>query len=218
MARPVQVGKGSKFIILASVCVVVAALYFAREVLVPLALAILLTFLLAPLVRRVERLGLGRVPATLVVVLLGLGLVGVIGYVVERQFVQIADQLPVYNEQIRHKVQAFSGGGGGFGGAVKKLEKTVHDVTPVAPRPAPTAPATQPATQPTTGPATQPAVAGTENPAAAAVPPLAPITPPPPQPSDAAPGVPTLPHVTPENPLPVRTYPEQPSAVKQIFE
>ena len=97
MARPVQLAKGSKFIVLASVCVVVAALYFAREVLVPLALAILLTFLFAPLVRRLERLRLGRVPATLVVVLLGLGLVGVIGYVVERQFVQIADQLPGYS-------------------------------------------------------------------------------------------------------------------------
>ena len=129
MARPVQVGKGSKFIVLASVCVVVAALYFAREVLVPLALAILLTFLLAPLVRRLERVGLGRVPATLVVVLLGLGLVGVIGYTVEQQFVQIADQLPGYTEQIRHKVQAFlGGGGGGIGGAVKKVEKTFRSV------------------------------------------------------------------------------------------
>src|SRR3954469_19158775 len=183
MARPVQVGKGSKFIILASVCVVVAALYFAREVLVPLALAILLTFLLAPLVRRVERLGLGRVPATLVVVLLGLGLVGVIGYVVERQFVQIADQLPNYVPQIRHKVQSMLGGGGGIGGAVKKVEKTFQDVTPPR-RPAATAPATQPDTQPTTAPATQPAVAGTQNPLAEAVPPVAPIAPPPPQPSN----------------------------------
>src|SRR6478672_8343551 len=143
MARPVQLAKGSKFIVLASVCVVVGALYFAREVLVPLALAILLTFLLAPLVRRLERLRLGRVPATLVVVLLGLGLVGVIGYIVERQFVQIADQLPDYSPQIRHKVQSFFGGGGGLGGAVKKLEKTVSDAKPVAPRPASTAPATQ---------------------------------------------------------------------------
>src|SRR5690242_9444182 len=121
MARPVQLAKGSKFIVLASVCVVVGALYVAREVLVPLALAILLTFLLAPLVRRLERVGLGRVPATLVVVLLGLGVVGVIGYAVERQFLQIADQLPNYIPQIRHKVQSMlGGGGGGIGGAVKK--------------------------------------------------------------------------------------------------
>src|SRR6476661_8248617 len=151
MARPVQLAKGSKFIVLASVCVVVAALYFAREVLVPLALAILLTFLLAPVVRRVERLGLGRVPATLAVVLLGLGLVGAIGYVVERQFVQIADQMPGYTPQIRHKVQSFlGGGGGGIGGAVKKVEKTFQDVTPAARRPAAAGPATQPDTQPTT--------------------------------------------------------------------
>ena len=44
-------------------CVVVAALYFAQEVLIPLALAILITFLLATLVTRLERWKLGRVPS-----------------------------------------------------------------------------------------------------------------------------------------------------------
>src|SRR3954447_25450734 len=101
MARPVQVGKGSKFIILASVCVVVAALYFAREVLVPLALAVLLTFLLAPVVSRLEKLRLGRVPSVLAVVVVALGLVVGLGYVVEQQFVQIANALPQYKDQIK---------------------------------------------------------------------------------------------------------------------
>ena len=43
------------------IAVTVAALYFAQEVLVPLALAVLLTFVLAPLAARLERRGLGRV-------------------------------------------------------------------------------------------------------------------------------------------------------------
>src|SRR5881227_1291300 len=46
----------------------VAALYFAKALLVPLALAILLTFVLAPAVRLLRAWGLGRVPAVAIVV------------------------------------------------------------------------------------------------------------------------------------------------------
>jgi len=60
----------SKLFALIAGVVVVAALYFARAVLVPFALAVLLSFLLTPLVRQVERLRLPRVPAVLVVVIL----------------------------------------------------------------------------------------------------------------------------------------------------
>ena len=48
MARPVEVAKSSRFTLLASICIVVSGLYFAREVLIPIALAILITFLLTP--------------------------------------------------------------------------------------------------------------------------------------------------------------------------
>src|SRR5438046_9190265 len=109
MARPVELGKGSKFIVLASVCVVVAALYVAREVLVPLALAVLITFLLTPAVRRLEKWRLGRVASVLIVVILGLGLVGAIGWIVEQQFVQIANELPNYRDQIRNKLARLTG-------------------------------------------------------------------------------------------------------------
>src|SRR3954447_4421644 len=61
--------KASRFVLLASVCVVVAALYFAQAVLIPLALAMLLSFLLAPLVARLEKWRIKRVPAVLIVVI-----------------------------------------------------------------------------------------------------------------------------------------------------
>ena len=51
----------------ALVLLVVAALYFAREILIPLAIAVLLAFLLTPAVRRLEGWRLGRVPAVLLV-------------------------------------------------------------------------------------------------------------------------------------------------------
>src|SRR5678815_5193508 len=54
---------------LLSVVAVVAILYFARVVLIPLALAVLFAFLLAPLVLRLRRIGLGRAPAVTLVVI-----------------------------------------------------------------------------------------------------------------------------------------------------
>src|SRR4051812_6946947 len=141
MARPVELSKSSRFVVLASVCVVVAALYFAREVLIPLALAILLTFLMAPLVSRLERLRLGRVPSVLIVVVVALALVVGLGYMVEQQFVQIANALPQYKDQIRRKVDHLRGSGGGIGTAVKQIETVTKAVTPGGGSPT-TAPAT----------------------------------------------------------------------------
>ena len=133
MARPGELGKGSKFIVLASVCVVVGALYFAREVLIPLALAVLFSFLLAPLVRRLEKFKLKRVPATLVVVLFALLVVGGIGWIVEQQFEQVATELQQYRGQIRRKLDKLRFSDGGFGGAIDKVEKTVRAVAPPHP-------------------------------------------------------------------------------------
>ena len=76
MARPAEVAKGSRFVVLAAVCVVVAALYFAQDVLIPLALAVLLTFLLTPVVRLFERWRLGRVGSVMMVLLMTLALIG----------------------------------------------------------------------------------------------------------------------------------------------
>src|SRR5918992_4282951 len=96
MARPVDLAKGSRFVILASVCVVTAALYFAQEVLIPLALAVLITFLLAPLVTRLERWRLGRVPSVVIVVGLAMALVAGIGAIVTRQMLRLLYDLPKY--------------------------------------------------------------------------------------------------------------------------
>src|SRR3954463_458384 len=69
-----------RFMMLASICVIVAALYFAQDVLIPLALAMLLTFLLTPLVYRLERRRIGRIPSVIIVVTLALGVIVAIGY------------------------------------------------------------------------------------------------------------------------------------------
>jgi predicted PurR-regulated permease PerM len=80
-------------------------LYLAREVLIPLATAILLAFLLAPAVRRLERWRLGRAPSTLVAVALGFTLISGVVWVAADQAVSLASRLPEYRENIAFKIR-----------------------------------------------------------------------------------------------------------------
>lgn len=91
---------------------IIATLYFGRDLLVPLALAALLTFMLAPLVTRLQH-RLGRVAAVLFVVAMIFAATAAAGWVLTRQAVDLVNQLPNYKENIRTKlrtVQVPSGG------------------------------------------------------------------------------------------------------------
>ncbi len=93
----------------------VAALYLGRDVLIPLALAILLSFALGPLVTWLYRRGLPRVPAVLTVMLLVTLLVTGFAALVASQLTQLGQQLPTYEANLRAKArevaQAAPGGG-----------------------------------------------------------------------------------------------------------
>ncbi len=84
--------------------VVVAALYLGRELFVPMVLAVLLAFVLAPLVRVLGWLRLGRAPSVLVAVALGFAVLFGIGLVVARQLSQLAANVPAYQAAIQRKV------------------------------------------------------------------------------------------------------------------
>jgi predicted PurR-regulated permease PerM len=85
---------------------IVCTLYFGRELIVPFALAALLTFMLAPLVTRLQR-GIGRVAAVIFVVMMIVVATGAAGWILTRQAVDLANKLPDYKENIRTKLQAF---------------------------------------------------------------------------------------------------------------
>jgi predicted PurR-regulated permease PerM len=89
--------------------VVVAALYLAREVLIPVTLAVLLSFLLAPVASRLRRLHIGRIPSVLVAVLLALGVMAGAGSVVALQIASLAQDVPEYQTAITSKVEALRG-------------------------------------------------------------------------------------------------------------
>ncbi|MGO9599712.1 MAG: AI-2E family transporter [Isosphaeraceae bacterium] len=88
------------FLILA----IIAAMSLAAEVLKPLALAVLLSFALAPLAGFFERRRVPRAIAVLLTVVLALGCLSGIGFVVVRQLSILAYQLPSYQERIQKKV------------------------------------------------------------------------------------------------------------------
>lgn len=92
--------------ILAAVIVVVAALVLAREVLLPFALAILVSFLLTPLVSRLERWGLSRIVAVVIVAVVLVGAAGALGYVLFSQVTELAESLPQYKDNITAKLKA----------------------------------------------------------------------------------------------------------------
>ena len=104
---------------------VVAVLYAAQAVLVPLALALLLTFVLTPPVNWLERL-VGRVPAVLVVVILVFTLLGLAGYGLTRQVQRLAADLPGYRANIQKKIADIRGAG--QGGTVEQLQETIEDL------------------------------------------------------------------------------------------
>ncbi len=155
MARPFEIGKGSRFVILASICIVVAALYLAQEVLVPLALALLFAFLLTPLVARLESLKLGRGLSVLIVVVLSLGVVGGIGWLMGHQILSIAQQLPTYRSEIESKFRWLRGSADS---TFNKASKNMQGLAEEFARPVPPS-TTQSTTQSTTAPTTAPAQA-----------------------------------------------------------
>ena len=85
---------------------VIAGLYFGREVLVPIALAILLSFVLAPLVGALRRLHLGRVAPVFLSVFLAFAILIGLGALIGKQVADLANDLPAYQRVVSNKIEA----------------------------------------------------------------------------------------------------------------
>ena len=84
---------------------VLALLYFARDVLVPITLAVFLSLLIAPLVHRLRSVGLGRTTSVLAGVLLLTIALAAFAAELGVQVARMMDSLPQYEETIRHKLE-----------------------------------------------------------------------------------------------------------------
>ncbi len=127
--RPARL-PGWSFLLIA---VLVGALYLAREVLIPLALAILFSFLLNPAVRRLERWRLGRGLASVATTLLFVAILAGIAWFAGNQAVSLAGKLPEYQENIVAKLRALrsppKGNLGKAARAIREIEKEIKPGT-----------------------------------------------------------------------------------------
>jgi predicted PurR-regulated permease PerM len=111
--------------------IVIGSLYIGREVLLPLALAILLSFVLTPLLLLLRKIKVPRVPAVILVVTLAFAIIFALGWMLSHQVAQLATDLPRYQHVLGAKISslrksaASSGTFDNIAGALKGVEKEV---------------------------------------------------------------------------------------------
>lgn len=122
---------------LGALVLVTATLYFGRPLLMPIALALLLSFCLAPLVLGIERTGLGRLPSAIAVTLLIGSLLTGVGWLVASQTAELAVELPTYRTNLRGKIETLRGPLRSLDGAAESISEIEREIqTPSAERPA----------------------------------------------------------------------------------
>ena len=94
MATALSASRSSYLRPLVALVLIVGILYLAKPVIVPLALAVLLTFVLAPVVSAIQGRGLGRVPAVLLTAFLAFVLFGLVGWIVGVQVHDLRGSCP----------------------------------------------------------------------------------------------------------------------------
>jgi predicted PurR-regulated permease PerM len=109
---------------------IILTLYFARDLLAPLAFALVLNFLLAPAVALLERWRLSRALSVVLVILIFFSGLGVTGWVVARQLVHVAELLPDYRDNIQTKLDSLHTPiGGAAGKAINSLEEMTEELS-----------------------------------------------------------------------------------------
>jgi predicted PurR-regulated permease PerM/GAF domain-containing protein len=127
LTPPASLPTHSPILTAGGIVLAIGGLYFGRDIFIPFALAILLSFALGPVVSWLRRLRLPRVAAVLVAVTVAFILIGGIGFVVGRQLVQLADHLPAYRTTITQKIRSLQQSAPG-GGVVEKVTTTIEDL------------------------------------------------------------------------------------------
>ena len=119
---------GTALINLAVTALIVTALYFAREVLVPVALAVLFSFVLAPFVVRLQSWRVPRTLSVLVAVFVGFSIIFSLGGLMVSEANRLAEQLPGYQQTLREKIQGLRGVAAGGSGALERASKVLREL------------------------------------------------------------------------------------------
>ncbi|MGC2222378.1 MAG: AI-2E family transporter, partial [Methylocella sp.] len=145
------------------VALVVAMLYVGREIFIPIAIAIPVSFVLSPPILLLRRWGLGRVPSVLTVVIAGLVIAFLVSAVLTRQVSELAVDLPLYQATINAKLDDLRDAAAD-NALFAKVSAALQHLGEINPhRPAPSSvpsPSDQPKNQPAEGQENQPPAPG----------------------------------------------------------
>jgi predicted PurR-regulated permease PerM len=123
---PIYSNASRAFIALAILGIALWLLSWLEPVLIPIALAVLLTFLLSPAVTVLERQRLPRVLAVLVMVAITFAFLGIIAWLVARQVTGLVDTYPQYEKNLTTKLDALHNSEAGF---IDKLQSMVERIS-----------------------------------------------------------------------------------------
>jgi predicted PurR-regulated permease PerM len=119
--------RGTTLINLAVAALIIAALYVGREIFVPIALAVLLSFVLAPFVIRMQSWRLPRTLSVLVVVFFGFSIIFSLGGLMVSQASRLAGDLPGYQQTLKNKIDSIRGLTGGSG-TLERASKVLKEL------------------------------------------------------------------------------------------
>ena len=120
--------KGTALINLAVAGLIVTGLYFAREILVPVALAVFFSFVLAPFVIRLQSWRVPRRLAVLVAVFVGFSIIFSLGGLMVSQANRLAEELPGYQQTLRDKIQNLRGVAASGSGTLERASKVLREL------------------------------------------------------------------------------------------
>jgi predicted PurR-regulated permease PerM len=132
METPAQITltqpRGTTLINMGVAVLIIAGLYFGREIFVPVALAVLLSFVLAPFVSHLQSFRLPRVVAVMAVVILGFAIIFSLGGLMVTQASRLAEALPGYEQTLRNKIETLRGITGGGTGTLQRASDVLNDL------------------------------------------------------------------------------------------
>jgi predicted PurR-regulated permease PerM len=119
---------GTTLINLGVATLIVNALYFGREILVPVALAVLFSFVLAPFVIRLQSWRVPRTLSVLVAVSVGFAIIFSLGGLMVSQATRLADDLPGYQKTLGEKIQGLRGVAASGSGTLERASKVLKEL------------------------------------------------------------------------------------------
>jgi predicted PurR-regulated permease PerM len=137
VVRPRRSSNPSTFGPIVISAAVVITLYLARSIFTPLAFALVLTFVLTPVVGRLEKMHVPRILAVCFTILVSMATIGGVGWVLANQLIDVANELPHYRQNIRNRIEALhipvKGSIGKAAETVKEIGKELSKIDPAIP-------------------------------------------------------------------------------------